>query len=155
MKQVKTNLIIQDGEVFVCAPIKAQCKPDYQPERICTEVLRKAINKRIEHCKQQLAEAYEKRTVCEVTNGYIFYAEGCFSVPAYEAMCRVLEKLDESEGAGYLLWDSVALFSLSRLELDQLFKAYVQYNGWDCHCDLLLHMSQELYSKENVEGEGH
>lgn len=122
------EIIIKEGKIYVCEEIVANGKQtDFSEFALLVDDLIKAVGQRIDHCVSKLQEAYNKQEVYEVNDMMIWYKDGVFNIPSYEALDKTFKFLESQKSQNRDWIKADKLRELSNLQLNQLKKAYVAY----------------------------
>lgn len=109
--------------------------------RIRSSELILAVEERMNHCLKQLEENISNNTIVNINvtdnkvTSYIYSNGEGFCVSSYESMESLLRKLKTNDKP-YYTFKSLQEFEAN--ELNQLFKAYIQYKSeWDVKVSIL------------------
>lgn len=125
------KIIVENGKVFICEEITANCNKSYIKTSLTIDVdkLILALQKRMENCVNKLQEAYVTQSIIETSETTISYISGCFNFQSYcmmEETVQYLQNIKDTKDVTFINIED--LQNLNCLQLNQLKKAVINFD---------------------------
>lgn len=129
---MKTIKII-NGKVYLCQEIEANCAQavEYKPVAYDAAKLQNCVRKRMQHCMEELQWSIDHNLIVDVMDvdslgkHYRYLSGESFVTASYEAMERLMVKLEPFASKGQDIPATWLEENLDIIEASQLFKACV------------------------------